>query len=74
MLHVFNVGNDFLVGKFFRGLRNEQILFAEIFWSKNFFRRTFLDQEAATTDLASRYCGNRSHIPLLTLTRAFRFS
>ena len=62
VLHLVNIGNNFLVGEFFCGLRNEQVLLAEIFWSENILRRAFLDQEAAAADFVSRYCSNRSHI------------
>ena len=62
VLHLFDVRNDFFIRELLRGLRNELVLLAEIFWGEHFLGRSLLTQEAAATNLARRHCCKRSHI------------
>ncbi len=61
VFHFFDVGNDLFAGKFFRGLRDQQMLVAEIFRGENLVWSAFPDQEAAARKFV-RYCSQRGHI------------
>src|SRR5690242_21105677 len=62
VLHLFDVRDDLFIRELLRGLRNELMLLAEIFWGEHFLGRSLLNQEAAATNLARRHCCKRSHI------------
>ena len=62
VLHLLDVGHDFVDREFFRGLRDELVLLGEIFRSEDFVGLAFLDQEAAAGNLGGGCCTKRSHL------------
>ena len=53
VLQLLDVGDDFLDRELFRGLRDEQMLFGEIFGSENLVGVALLDQKTAASNIDS---------------------
>ncbi len=62
MLHPLDIRDDFVDGEFLGGLRDQVMLFGEVFRGENVVRLARFDQETAARNLCRRYLSQRGHI------------